>query len=290
MGARAPHAMTSRTSRFNPYWLLVAPAVLLVLALYVAPIVNVLFLSISDPKPGFGNYSKIFESDTVAGLMWRTIRLCLITTTAAVTLGYIVSYAMLHALSHIRRRMMSILLLSFWISVLVRSFAWLMLLGHNGLINDLLVGLGLISEPLPLVRNELGVLIGMTEYMVPYAILPLLANMQGIDPRVTSASRSLGASSAQTFLRVFLPLTKPGIIAASLLVFISSLGFYVTPAILGGGKVQMIAEYISVQLLVTVRWGVAAMLATLMIASVLALMYALNRFMKLSVVFGGAAR
>ena len=282
--------MTSRGSRFNPYWLLVAPAVLLVLALYVAPIVNVLLLSVTDPKPGLGNYAKIFESDTVANLIWRTVRLCLITTFAAVFLGYVVSYAMLHALSGVRRRMMSILLISFWISVLVRSFAWLMLLGHNGLLNDMLLGLGVISEPLPLMRNEFGVLIGMTEYMLPYAILPLLANMQGIDPRIASASRSLGASSAQTFFHVFLPLTRPGIIAASLLVFISSLGFYVTPAILGGGKVQMIAEYISVQLLVTVRWGVAAMLATLMIASVLALMYVLNRFMKLSEIFGGAAR
>ena len=190
--------MATRTSRFNPYWLLVAPAVLLVLALYVAPIVNVLLLSVTDPKPGLGNYAKIFESDTVANLIWRTIRLCLITTVAAVTLGYVVSYAMLHALSGVRRRMMSILLISFWISVLVRSFAWLMLLGHNGLVNGALLSLGIISEPLPLMRNELGVLIGMTEYMIPYAILPLLANMQGIDPRVTSASRSLGASSAQT--------------------------------------------------------------------------------------------
>lgn len=282
--------MAVRMSRFNPYWLLVAPAVLLVLTLYVAPILNVLLLSVTDPKPGLGNYARIFESDTVANLIWRTIRLCLITTAAAVTLGYLVSYAMLHALSGVRRRMLSILLISFWISVLVRSFAWLMLLGHNGLVNDALQSLGAISEPLPLMRNEIGVLIGMTEYMIPYAVLPLLANMQGIDPRVTSASRSLGASHAQTFFRVFLPLTRPGIIAASLLVFISSLGFYVTPAILGGGKVQMIAEYISVQLLVTVRWGVAAMLATLMIVSVLVLMYVLNRFMKLSVVFGGAAR
>ncbi len=280
----------AQSSRFNPYWLLVAPAVLLVLALYVAPIANILLLSVTDPKPGLSNYAKIVESDTVATLIWRTIRLCLITTAAAVTLGYVVSYAMLHALSGVRRRMMSILLISFWISVLVRSFAWLMLLGHNGLLNDALLAIGLISAPLPLMRNELGVLIGMTEYMLPYAILPLLANMQGIDQRVTSASRSLGASNAQTFFRVFLPLTKPGIVAASLLVFISSLGFYVTPAILGGGKVQMIAEYISVQLLVTVRWGTAAMLATLMIASVLALMYVLNRFMKLSVVFGGGAR
>ena len=268
------------TKRLNPYWLLVAPAGLLVLAL----------LSVTDPKPGLGNYAKIFEGDSVAILIWRTIRLCLITTASSVLLGYVVAYAMVHALAHVRQRMMSILLISFWISVLVRSFAWLMLLGHNGLINNFLIGVGIIQEPLALARNELGVLIGMTEYMLPYAILPLLANMQGIDPLVARASRSLGASHAQTFVRVFLPLTKPGIIAASLLVFISSLGFYVTPAILGGGKVQMIAEYISVQLLVTVRWGTAAMLATLMIGCVLALMYLLNRFMKLSVVFGGGTR
>jgi len=279
---------SAQASRFNPYWLLVAPAVLLVLALYVAPIANVLFLSVTDPKPGLGNYYRIFESDTVANLIIRTIRLCLITTVCSVILGYVVAYAMIHALSHVRQRMMAILLISFWISVLVRSFAWMMLLGHNGLVNNTLMASGLISDPLPLMRNEFGVLVGMTEYMVPYAILPLLANMQGIDPQLASASRSLGASRAQTFFRVYLPLTRPGIIAASLLVFITSLGFYVTPAILGGGKVQMIAEYISVQLLVTVRWGTAAMLATLMIASVLAMMYVLNRFMKLSAVFGGA--
>ena len=284
MSARA------QTSRINPYWLLVAPAVLLVLVLYVAPILNVLTLSFTDPKPGLGNYAKIIESDTVANLILRTLKLCIITTVAAVSLGYVVAYAMLHALSHVRQRMLSILMVSFWISVLVRSFAWLMLLGHNGLANNALIAAGFISQPLPFMRNEFGVLIGMTEYMLPYAVLPLLANMQGIDPRVTRASRSLGASNAQTFFRVFLPLTKPGIIAASLLVFISSLGFYVTPAILGGGKVQMIAEYISVQLLVTVRWGTAAMLATLMITSVLVLMYVLNRFMKLSVVFGGGPR
>lgn len=276
--------------RLNPYWLLVAPAVLVLLVLYVAPIFNILWLSVTDPKPGLANYAKIIESDTVARLIWTTIRLCLITTAAAVTLGYIVAYAMLNALAHVRQRMMAIILVSFWISVLVRSFAWLMLLGHNGLINNALIAIGLIGEPLPLVRNELGVLIGMIEYMVPYAILPLLANMQGIDGRVLSASRSLGASSTQTFFRVFLPLTRPGIVAAALLVFISSLGFYVTPAVLGGGKVQMIAEYISVQLLVTVRWGTAAMLATLMLFSVLVLMYVLNRFMKLSTIFGGRTR
>ena len=133
----------ARPKRLNTYWLLVAPAALVVLSLYVAPIANVLFLSVTDPAPGLGNYAKIFESDTIATLILRTIRLCLITTVCAVTLGYVVAYAMLHALAHVRRRMMAVLLMSFWISVLVRSFAWLMLLGHNGLLNNALIGAGL---------------------------------------------------------------------------------------------------------------------------------------------------
>src|SRR5690606_41601422 len=111
--------------------------------------------------------------------------------------------------------------------------------------------------------------------------------MQAIDARVLQASRNLGASPAQTFLRVYLPLARPGIFAGALLVFILSLGFYVTPAILGGGKVLMVAEYISVQILVTLKWGTASMLAILMLVSVLCLLALMSRFMKLSSAFGG---
>lgn len=273
--------------RFNPYWMLVLPVTAAVALLYIAPIINILFLSVTDPQPGLGNYQKLVESDTLIRLIWTTIRVCLITTFFAVSLGYLVAYTMMHALEGQRRWMLSILMISFWISVLVRTFSWLMLLGRTGLVNETLISVGVISDPIAFVRNEVGVLIGMVDYMIPYAVLPLLANMRGIDPRIMSASRSLGASNLQTFVRVYLPLTKPGVIAASLLVFISSLGFYITPAILGGGKVLMIAEYISVQLLVTVRWGTAAMLASIMLISVLLLMYILNRFMKLGTIFGG---
>jgi putative spermidine/putrescine transport system permease protein len=186
-----------------------------------------------------------------------------------------------------RQRMMLFILISFWISVLVRTFSWMMLLGRNGLLNNGLIELGITTQPIPFVRNELGVLIGMVHYMIPYAVLPILASMQGVDGRVLQASRNLGASPAQTFWRVYLPLTKPGIIAGALLVFILSLGFYITPAIMGGGKVLMIAEYISVQILITLRWGTAAMLAILMLGSVLGLLYILSRFMKLSEALGG---
>jgi putative spermidine/putrescine transport system permease protein len=282
--------MNALSRYVNPYWLLVLPFLAVVVVLYLGPIANILWLSVTDPKPGLGNYAKLFESDSLVRIIMTTLRTCVITTIVSVALGYLVAYTVVHALAREKAWMLTFVLLSFWISVLVRTFAWIMLLGNNGVVNNALSDIGLISEPIAFMRNELGVLIGMVQYMIPYAVLPLLANMQGLDPRVMQASRSLGASGLQTFLRVYLPLTKPGIIAAALLVFIISLGFYVTPAILGGGKVLMIAEYISVQILVTLRWGTAAMLAALMLGGVLVLLAIMNRFMNLDTIFGGAGR
>lgn len=282
--------MTVLHRHINPYWMLVLPFLAIVGVLYLGPILNILWLSFTTPNPGLGNYEKLFESDSLVRIILTTLRVCAVTTFISVSLGYLIAYVITHTLANQQRWMLTFVLISFWISVLVRTFAWLMLLGRTGVVNNAIMGVGLTSEPIAFMRNELGVLIGMVQYMIPYAVLPLLANMQGLDQRVMNASRSLGANGMQTFTRIYLPLTKPGIIASSLLVFIISLGFYVTPAILGGGKVLMIAEYISVQILVTLRWGTAAMLATLMLVGVLILLYIMNRFMKLSTIFGTAGR
>ncbi len=271
----------------SPGWLLVVPFLALLVIFYFGPILNILWLSVTDPQPGLQNFEKLVTGDTLARILWTTLRICLITTFFSVLIGYCIAYAMVHTHRKNQGAMLVLLLISFWISVLVRTFSWLMLLGNSGLVNESLQAINVINEPIAFMRNELGVLIGMVHYMVPYAVLPLLANMQSLDSRIMDASRNLGASGGQTFRRVYLPLTKPGLVASSLLVFILSLGFYVTPAILGGGKVLMVAEYISVQLLVTLRWGTAAMLAALMLFGVLALLYIMSRFMKLSTAFGG---
>lgn len=263
---------------------------LMVVALYLGPILNILWLSVTDPEPGFGNYAKLAEGDALIRIVWTTVRICIITTLFSVIFGYSIAYAMVHCHQRQKTYMLTLLLVSFWISILVRTFAWLMLLGRKGLVNVTLEDIGLIAEPVAFMRNELGVLIGMVHYMIPYAVLPLLVSMQSIDQRVMDASRNLGASGSQTFWRVYLPMTMPGLVASTLLVFILSLGFYVTPAVLGGGKVLMVAEYISVQLLVTLKWGTAAMLAAIMLFGVLAMLWIMSRFMKLSTVFGGAAR
>jgi putative spermidine/putrescine transport system permease protein len=167
-----------------------------------------------------------------------------------------------------RRLAMFMVLVPFWISVLVRAFAWITILRREGVVNSTLMDMGLIASPFELVHNRLGVMIGMVHYMMPFAILLLFANLSGIDRRIMLAARSLGARPATVFWRIWLPLSAPGIAIATLFVFIFSLGFLITPALLGAGRTVMIAEYISVQITNTLRWGVATGLSTMLLVVV----------------------
>lgn len=271
---------------FNIYWLLVLPLLVLVVVLYAFPIAKVLWLSFTDPVLGLQNYRQLIDNEGIRHILWTTLRVCVITTLFGVVIGYLIAYSIMRVGEQQRMWMLMLVLVSFWVSVLVRAFAWLTLLRNNGVINSALMDLNLIEEPLELVRNEFGVLVGMIHYMIPYAVLPLLANMKGIDERLMTASRGLGAGAFETFVRIYLPLSLPGIIAAALLVFVLSLGFFVTPAILGGGKVLMIAEYVSVQILITTLWGKGSMLATVLLASIFGLLFVMSRFIKLNGMFG----
>lgn len=271
------------------YWAFILIPLLVLAVFYFFPLFKVLWLSVTVPTPGFGNYERLAESEAIQRIMWTTLRVSVVTTAIALVIGYAIAYAMLQAPPDRRLWMLFIVLLSFWLSVLVRAFAWLTLLQSRGLVNSALTGMGLIDTPLPLVRNEFGVVIGMVHYLIPYAVLPIFANMQGIDPRLVPAARGLGAGPLAAFLRVFLPLSLPGIIGAGILIFIFSLGFYITPALLGGGKTVMIAEYISVQILDALNWGTGTMLATTLLVAVLAILALLSRFANLREIFGAKA-
>jgi putative spermidine/putrescine transport system permease protein len=273
-------------NRHTAYWLVVLPALLMLVLLYFVPLGNVLLTSVTDPEPGLGNYGLLFTSASVQRSLLTTLRIAAITTVFALLLGYVVAYAMRAATTRTQRLMLVLVLLPFWISVLVRSFAWIALLGTQGPVNSALVAWGLVDEPVSLVRNETGVLIGMIHVMVPYAVLTLYANMRGIDAGLVAAARSLGASRFQAFRMVFLPLTAPGLIGAGMLVFILSLGFYITPALLGGGKVLMIAEYVAVQINDTLRWGLGTMLAATLMIAVLGTLWALSRVIDVKRLFG----
>ena len=273
-----------RTTRI--YWsLLVAPLLLLTL-FYLYPLAKVLWLSVSTPTLGLGNFTQLYTSAAVQRIIGTTARICAMTTVICLALGFVLAYAALHVRSRQGELLMFFVLLCFWLSVLIRAFAWLALLQTRGVVNTVLIDLGLIAEPLALVRNEFGIVVGMVHYMIPYAVLPLYANMKGIDSRLVPAARGLGASPFGAFWLVYLPMCIPGILSAGILVFIFSLGFYVTPALLGGGKTIMIAEYIALQINDTLNWGLGTMLATSLLLTVFVLLALMSRVIDLRQVFG----
>lgn len=278
--------MRYKAFKINPYWMLILPLLLVIVQFYAYPILKVLWVSFTDPTPGLHNYQRLFTSGAIQRMLWRTLKICAITTFLSMFFGYIVAYMMTHVSNRHRLWMLLFILVPFWVSVLARAFSWLMLLHDGGLANTMLREMGFITEPIHLVRNQLGVVTGMVHFMVPYAILPLFANMQGIEQRLVTAARSLGAGPVRSFWYVFFPLSLPGIIGAGLLVFILSLGFFVTPAILGGGKTVMIAEYVSVQILQVARWGVGAMLAGVLLIFVGLLVVIMSRFINIREMFG----
>lgn len=271
------------------WWALLLPAFLLMTVLYLAPIVQVLAISLTEPQPGLGNYERLLTGAGVQRVIGTTLRVCAVTTALALLLGYALAYVIALAPPAAQRRWLLAVLLPLWISVLVRAFAWVTLLRQQGLVNQGLQAAGLVDEPLRLVWNEFGIVVGMVHYMVPYAVLPMLAGMREIDPRLLAAARGLGATRRAAFLRVFLPLSLPGLVAAGVLVFIFSLGFYITPAILGGGKTLMAAEWIKLQILDLVRWGMGAMLATVLVVAVLLTLALFSRVVDLRRMFGARA-
>ncbi|WP_250527358.1 ABC transporter permease [Caballeronia sp. GAWG2-1] len=244
--------------RLNPIWCLLLPMIILVGCLYLVPVINVLLMSVSEPHVGLENYHRMMSARGPLRVLFTTLRVSAITTVLAVLAGYIVSYAMANVGEMHRRILMLGVVIPLWISVLIRSLSWMVLLADNGPVNSSLIHSGLVSAPVHFVNNEIGVVIGMTHYLLPYAVLPIFAAMRDIDQRLLFASRSLGAGATRTFLKVYLPLTIQGAFAATVIVFVFGLGFYVTPAILGGGRVVMMAESINVEIMQTLRWGFGA--------------------------------
>jgi len=269
---------------------LTVPAALLALCLYVLPILQVLALSFTEPSFGFGNYVEMFHSAAIGRVVRTTVIVSTVTTVLTIAMSYAVAFALVHMRPAARRIALFMVMVPFWISVLVRAFAWITILRRNGVLNSALVGSGAIAEPLELVYNQLGVIVGMVHYMMPFAILLLYANLSEIDLRIVQAARSLGARPVTIFLRVWLPLSLPGLAISALFIVIFSLGFLVTPAILGAGKVLMVAEYISVQISSTLRWGVATALSTMLLLVVGVLIAVAMRSPALRAAFEGGRR
>ncbi|UWR59221.1 ABC transporter permease [Phaeobacter inhibens] len=248
-------------------WLLPA----LFLAVYLAPLLGVFGWSVSRPEPGAENYVRMLTDADALNIMLRTARVCLLVTGISVLLAYLMAYHWVFG-SPARKLFMELcIFIPFWISVLIRAFGWVVILRNKGILNETLLSIGAIAEPLTLVRTEFSVILGMVHFLVPFAVFPIASVMRQIDSRVLLASRGMGASPAFTFWNVFLPLTVSGILASVIIVFVFALGFFITPAILGGGKIVMIAEYIYIQMFQTSNWGFGAALSIGVLAVVAAM-------------------
>lgn len=222
-------------------WFLLLPSAILLAAFFVVPLALMVETSFRN---GMSTYEEIFTSPMYGLVLGNTIRIAVLTTLCCLLLAYPYAYVLTRVGPKLRLLMLGVVLLPFWTSLLVRSFAWVGLLQDSGLLNEVLQSLGLTEEPLQLIRTPLGVLIGMVQVLLPYMVLPLTTTMGQIDGSVLRAAGSLGAGPFKRFFRVFLPLSVPGIISGSVLVFVLSLGFYITPALLGDARDAMIGETI----------------------------------------------
>ena len=213
-------------------------------------------------------------------ILMRTFSISAVVTVFCLLLGYPLAYWLSTLSPRQANILMILVLVPFWTSILVRSAAWIVLLQSNGLVNRSMMELGFISEPLPLLFNRLGVIIAMVHILLPFMILPLYSVMKSVPPTYLRAAVSLGSSPLAAFFRVYVPQTYPGIGAGGLLVFILSIGYYVTPALLGGADDQMLSYYIAQYTNVTVNWGMACALGAVLLSATLVLYAVYRRVVK----------
>ena len=243
--------------------------------LFLYPVARLLLLSVEDGS--LRAFERAAADALYLGVLLETLKLSLIVAAICLVLAYPAAYFLATASRGWAALGFACLLLPFWSSILVRTYAWTIVLGRNGLVNRLLLETGLIAEPLALLNNEAGVVVGMVHVLLPYMVFPIYSAMLRVDRDLLRAAEGLGASGWSVFRRVFLPLTLPGIVAGTALVFILSLGFYITPALLGGGKVVMIAVLIEQQVRQFLEWGFAAALSILLLVSAVLVYFGLSR-------------
>ena len=248
--------------------LLALPASLALLFFFILPMVYILIRTLTEN--GTADFTEFFTDPFYLDILWTTIRVSLVSTAVSLLLGYPTAYYMARTTSRLKQAMVIVILFPFLVSAVVRSYGWMVILGTNGLLNQLLLGLGLISEPLKLLNTESAVIIGMIHLLIPYMILSLVGVLQSIDPNVEYAAYSLGASPMTTFRKVVFPLSTPGIISGCVLVFTMSMTSYVTPKLLGGSKFRMMATMVVQEINVNFDWGAASAISYILLAVILA--------------------
>lgn len=257
----APVRAPRRIAGFWP----TSPALVLLTVFFVAPVLGLLLRSVLDPQPGLQNYVEVFGSTTYLRVFVNTFVVATIVTVVTLLLAFPVAWFLAVAPRRWASLLFAVILLSMWTNLLTRTYAWMVLLQRTGIINKTLMDWGLIASPLPLINNLTGVTIGMTYIMLPFMVLPLQGTIRSLDPATFRAASLCGANRLQVFTRVFLPLAVPGIGAGVLMVFVMSLGYFVTPALLGGTSNMMLAELIAQLVQSLLNWGLAGAAALILL-------------------------
>jgi mannopine transport system permease protein len=246
-------------------WFLM-PAVLLLLALFAVPVLLILVTSVGYPPGTLQNYAEIVHDGLYATVMLNTLQIGALSTLLALLLGYPIAYHLARLSARRRAFYMMLVLLPFWTSILVKSFAFTVVLGNSGLVNSLIVAMFGPEARVPLLFNRFGVLIGMSHYLLPFMVLAILNSLLVQDAQLKRAAEIMGAGKVRIFTRITLPLSAPGITAGCLMCFILSLGMFITPALLGGRSDVMISNLIDFNVREALNWGLASALALVLVA------------------------
>ena len=258
--------------------LYVAPALIVTGLLFHLPIVRLFLLSFGVDDISLSHYEELFATQLYTDALARTIRISLTVTFFSLIIGYPIAYVLASARRNVRTLVALAVLIPFWSSILVRTYAWIYILARQGSVNDVLLSLGIVDTPIRFMFNEIGVIVGMTNALLPFVVLPIYVSLQAQNKSLLEAAHSLGASRTCSFLTITLPLSRPGMYAGALLVFAMALGFFVTPALLGGGKVLMAATYISREIENFVNWPLAAAASVILLLVVSVIISAYARF------------
>ncbi|WP_104063677.1 ABC transporter permease [Arthrobacter sp. 4R501] len=272
--ALAPEQEKPRRRR-TTWWLLLAPILAFDVVLFLSPLGKLVGSSFT------GNaYQRVLEDPLVVRSLINTLSISLASTVVTVVLGYVIALVLWRSGTVTRVILFAVVLLPFWTGILVKNFAWAVLLQDNGIVNSFLQTVGLTDAPIELLHNRLAVIIGMVHCLLPYAVFPIFSSLTSIDDRLALAARSLGAKEASIFRRITLPLSTPGISAAGLLVFIISTGFFITPVVMGGPGDMMIANQIDYYARQLTDFSGAAALAVILTVLVSILVAIYQRVLK----------
>jgi len=264
-----PRRRTGINSGVNP---LLTPLLVMLLVVHLGPIVWFFVQTFTDVEHGFvDTASAVVFSPVMLEVLWITVWIAALVTVLALLAAYPIAYSLCHAGRGLAAAILVCVIVPYFTSIVVRTYSWMVILGRNGLINQVLLGTGVVDEPVSLMYNRTGVLIGMVYVLLPYLVLTLYATMKTIDANLLRAARGMGASGMFTFLRVFLPLSLPGVISGSLIVYILAIGFFITPALMGGTEDMMLAMLIQREIDINLNWGLASLFALVLLAITLAL-------------------